>query len=76
MTTKKTAHSKKVVYQEHHPNKEKFPDWTIRLRRNHHLFIWRQVQALKDTRESLLDLIHLREAISYEIERREALLNE
>jgi hypothetical protein len=59
-----------VVYQAHHPNKEKWPDYTIRLRRNHHVFLWRQVQRLQQTQQSYDDILNLWNAIRDELDKR------
>ena len=61
---------KHTVYQLHHPDRDRYPDYTIRLRRNHHLFIWRQVQSLRNDNNSLIDLINLKKSIDYEIKKR------
>ncbi len=67
---KKRKKFKGVVYNEHHPDDIYFPDWTIRIRRNHHLFMWRQIQRLLRTDVHLRDIENLRDCLNAEILKR------
>lgn len=55
----------KNIYQEHHPNYHK-PDFTIRLRRFHHLVVTR-VQRLKPSLENIGAISNLISALSLEL---------
>ena len=71
---KKRRKYKGIVYNRHHPDDVNFPEWTIRIRRNHHQFIWRQIQRLLPTEINLKDIENLRDSLNYEILRRQRIL--
>lgn len=57
---------RRVVYQEHHPDRERRPDYTIRLRKWLHLVITR-IQRMNPTEENYRDLVEFRHALDEEI---------
>ena len=55
---------KKTVYQNHHPNRDKWPDFTIRLRKHHHLWV-RRCEQMKYSPENERDLKNLVLALTF-----------
>jgi len=55
---------KKVCYQNHHPDREKHPDWTIKLRRWQHLMV-RRMEQYKATPENLVEMENVVTAVTY-----------
>lgn len=58
----------KTVYQEHHPDKEAMPNYTITLRRFHHYFISR-LDNFKSNSSNLKELYNVKKAVSFIIKR-------
>ena len=57
---------RKICYQEHHPDYN-MPDFTIPLRRNHHMYVTR-VQQLKPTIGNIQEICNLLLALIYELD--------
>ena len=64
--TKKTT--RKIIYQEHHPDREKYPDYTIKLRKWIHMFITR-LNQFKSTIENREEIRNVRKCIDEIIKR-------
>ena len=71
---KKVSKRKKIIYNDHHPDKEKFPDWTIPLRNWMHLFI-RRCEQFGSTEANLSEILNLEEAVGEIINRMEREIN-
>lgn len=52
------------VYNEHHPSRELFPDFTLRLRSWMHLTV-RRLEQLDVTQENFVDLCNMAEAVDW-----------
>lgn len=55
---------KKIVFQKHHPSRKLFPNYTIKLRNWHHLFI-RRLEQYKPSEENLAILYNIRLAVEW-----------
>ena len=55
---------KKIVYQGHHPSREFFPDYVIRLRKWVHMFV-RRLEQFKPTKENIEELDNVVKAITW-----------
>lgn len=55
---------KERMYQEHHPSRELFPDFTLRLRSWMHLAV-RRMEQMDATEENFMDICSMCEAVDW-----------
>lgn len=55
---------KKIVYQGHHPSRELFPNYTIKLRKWVHLYV-RRLEQFKPTKENLEELNEIVKTVTW-----------